>query len=153
MGVLFDYFRAPEVEEVRRKLDENEGYSPVPEFFDGVMLKTIDPGVILAQMIAMAADREWSADLVSERLIWPMSADRDLEYQGPWVTGIGDPARDALAGIEAGRAPELAERWAGIEEFFGDVDTEYLAEVIIELGELAARARAHGESLYCWSSL
>ncbi|MFI1990493.1 hypothetical protein [Actinoplanes sp. NPDC020271] len=152
MGVLIDYFRAPDVVAVREHLDEHDGDSPVGAF-DGVGLKWIEPGVTLARVIGFATDREWSVDLVDEKLVWPVGAERDMEYEGPWVSVLDDGSRDVLADIDAARIPELADRWAQIEEFHGLADPEHLREVLTELGALAARAREHGESLYAWMCL
>ncbi len=153
MGVLYDYFRAPSAAEVRRHLDEHDGSSPVPATFDGIELKTIDPAVILGQLVGFAIGQEWGLDLVNERLIWPEGAEQDMEYQGPWASSLDDRARDVLAGIPADQVSDLAERWAAVEEFGGYADPEFLREVVADFVALAARAREHGESLYCWSCL
>lgn len=153
MGVLFDYFRASGEAEVRRHMDENDAFSPVPATFDGIELKTIDPSVILGQLVAFAIGQEWSTDLVDERLIWPEGGEQDVTHQGPWVSVLDDVTRDTLAGIPAECVPDLAERWATVEEFGGFADPEFLRDVVADLAALAARAREHGESLYCWMSL
>jgi hypothetical protein len=153
MGVLYDYFRAPGVAEVHRHMGDNDGFSPVPATFDGIDLKNIDPSVTLGQLVGFATGREWSTDLVDERLIWPEGGEHDTAYQGPWVTVLDDRTRDVLAGIPADRMPELAERWATIEELDGLCDPELLHDVLADLAALAAQARGHGESLYCWMSL
>ncbi|GLY05890.1 hypothetical protein [Actinoplanes sp. NBRC 101535] len=152
MGVLYDYFRAPALDEVRRLLDDTEGESPLGTF-DGLDLKSLEPSVAVGQLIAAVLDQEWTMSLVADRLIWPMSAETDPEYDGPWVTVLGDHARDVLAGIPADRVPALATQWATAEEFHGHGDPSFLATVIPELSALASRAREAGESLYCWSSL
>jgi hypothetical protein len=152
MGVLYDYFRAPEVDQVRDLLDENDGFSPV-ERFEGIDLKWIDPGVILGKLVGFATGQEWSTSLVIDRLIWPVGAEQEMDYQGPWVTILNDEARDTLADIPVKRVAELAERWATVEEFRGYGDAEYLREVIAGFIGLAARAREHGESLFCWICL
>jgi hypothetical protein len=153
MGVLTDYFRAPGVAEVRRHMDENDACSPVPATFDGVELKGMDPAVMLGKLVGFATGREWSTDLVDDRLIWPEGGEQDLAHEGPWVTVLGDRARDVLAGIPAALAPELAERWAGIEEFDGTGDPEFLRTVVTDLIALSARAREQRESLFCWICL
>ncbi|GIM96140.1 hypothetical protein [Paractinoplanes toevensis] len=153
MGVLYDYFRAPGPAEVREHLDENDGESPVPSAFDGIELKSIDPTVLLGRLVGLATDREWSPDLAHDQLIWPAGAEQDMAYEGPWVTVLPDSARDVLAGIPADRIPGLADSWATAEEFGPFSDPEFLREVIAEFTTLAAQARTHGESLYCWMSL
>jgi hypothetical protein len=151
MGVRYDYFRAPSATDVRRHMDENDASSPVPATFDGVELKTIDPSVALGMLIAFATDKEWSVDLVNERLIWPEGGEHDTEYGGPWANSLDDRVRDVLAGIPADHVSTLAKRWATIEEFNGRIDLDLLCEVIAEFTALAVRARENGESLYCWS--
>ncbi|MEU8241258.1 hypothetical protein AB0C07_23685 [Actinoplanes missouriensis] len=153
MGVLYDYFRAPSVAAVRAHMDENEADSPLLGDFDGLALKTIDPSVILGQLVAFAMGREWGTDLVDDRLAWPENGEQDPEHEGPWVTVLDDRVRDVLAGIAADRVPELAERWAAVEEFGGFADADYLREVITDFTALATRAREQGESLYCWMTL
>jgi hypothetical protein len=71
MGVLYDYFRAPGLAEVRGHLDANEAFSPVPGTFTGIELKNIDAGVILGHLVGFATGQGWSKDLARERLIWP----------------------------------------------------------------------------------
>jgi hypothetical protein len=153
MGVLFDYFRAPGVAEVRRHLDEHEASSPVPGTFDGIELKMIDPAVILRKLVCFVIGANSDANSVNERLIWPEGGEQDLAHEGPWVTALDDRSRDVLAGISADRIPELAARWATVEEFGGHADPEFLRDVVADLAALAVRAREHHESLYCWICL
>ncbi len=134
-------------------MDENHASSPVPATFDGIDLKTIDPTVILGKLVASVTGQQWSTDLVDDRLIWPEGGEQDMTHEGPWVTVLGDHARDVLAGIPADRVPELAEQWAAAEEFRGHADEQFLREVLAGVTGLAVRARDHGESLYCWMSL
>lgn len=82
MGVLYDYFRAPGVAEVRRHMDESD-FSPVPGTFDGIELKSIDPNVILGKLVGFVVGREWSSDLVHDRLIWPEGGEQDSSHEGP----------------------------------------------------------------------
>jgi hypothetical protein len=76
MGVLTDYFRAPSVAAVLEQMAERDGGPLVSEgsessAFDGVELKSIDPPVALGRLVAFAMDRDYSSDLVNDRLIWP----------------------------------------------------------------------------------
>ena len=153
MGVLFDYFRAPGEAEVRQHLDENDAFSPVPATFDGIELKTIDPAVILGQLVGFVIGRQWSTELVNDRLIWPVDGEQDTAHEGPWVSVLDNRTRDVLADIPADRVPELAEQWSTVEEFGGFADPEFLRDVVADFTALAARARENGESLYCWISL
>ncbi|BBH70801.1 hypothetical protein ACTI_74860 [Actinoplanes sp. OR16] len=153
MGILYDYFRAPGDDAVRRRLDENDAMSPLDDPFPGIALKTIDPTVILGQLIAAALGRGWDVDLMKDRLIWPEGGEQDPGHEGPWVTRLSDQARDALAGIPADRVPALAEQWATAEEFHGYGDPEYLREVITDFIALTMQAGERNEAVYCWICL
>ncbi|MEV6302781.1 hypothetical protein AB0M02_25435 [Actinoplanes sp. NPDC051861] len=150
MGVLYDYFRAADAATVVRLMAENDGGSP--DEVELVDAKGIDPVVSLGKLIGFIVDEPWSVDLVRSSLVWP-SGDELEEHEGPWVEELGDRTRDALAGLDPARIPELATRWAGIEEFSGYADNELLASGITEMAALARNARDAGEHLYCWSSL
>ena len=67
---------------------------------------------------------------------------------------FNDDVRDVLAGVPPERIPELAARWARIDEFSwssdGQGDVDYLTAVVSGLVGLPQRAQAAGEHLYCW---
>ncbi|MBU2664914.1 hypothetical protein KOI35_15535 [Actinoplanes bogorensis] len=153
MGVLYDYFRAPSLAQVRAHMDENDAHSPVPGTFDGIELKNFDPGVVLGRLVGFVTGQEWNTELVRDRLIWPEGAEQDMEYEGPWVVVLPDGVRDILAGIPAERMTELAERWAAIDELSPHADPEFMRELVSEFAALAARARENDDSLFCWMSL
>jgi hypothetical protein len=156
MGVLCDYFRAAD-DEAARKLMAATGGGPVvtdgPPLADAVEAKGIDPAVILGKLVGLALGVPWSTDLTRAHLVWPENAEDDPEYAGPWVTGVNDQTRDALAGIGEDRAPELAECWGQIEEFSRYADLSALQPLVRDFAGLASRARTAGESLYCWICL
>ncbi|WP_433385055.1 hypothetical protein ACQPZX_06390 [Actinoplanes sp. CA-142083] len=133
---LYDYFRAPTVDAVRQRMDADSS-SPLPAF-DGDDFKSMDPSVVLGELVAVATGQPWSTTLVGDSLIWPADP---AEHEGPWVTVLGDEARDTLAAIPASRFAELAAQWAGT----GDVIERIVA--------LAGRARDNDESLFCWMAL
>jgi hypothetical protein len=145
--LLADYFRAPSVAAAQQQLTEQDGGSPLG-VFDGENLKNLDPTVILGQFVALATGRPYSVDLIATNLIW-----EDPSSEGPWVTVFDDRVRDTLAGISADRLPALAEQWATIEEFHGQVEPPHLRAVAEQLMALASRAREAGEPLFCWMSL
>ncbi|MBV2152376.1 hypothetical protein [Kitasatospora sp. SUK 42] len=182
MGVLTDYFRAPDAATVVRALELTGGGRP--EFFgegpggnsggnsgggsggafDGVEAKRLDPGVVLAELVAAIRDEPWQVDLVVETPVWPTTpepgpgrtdgpADEDDPWTtGPWVTELDDATRDTLAQVPDERVPEAVARWAQAEEC-GAADPSDLLPVAEELIALARRARAAGERLYCWICL
>jgi hypothetical protein len=143
---LFDYFRAPAADAVRQHM-EADATSPLATF-DGADFRNIDPTVVLGQLIAFATGRPWSPSLTGDTLIWPADP---CDHEGPWVTVLADETRDALATIPAAQLPNLAERWSAIDELTADPDS--LRPVIERFTALAAEARTHDESLFCWMSL
>ncbi|MGW2372790.1 hypothetical protein [Kitasatospora sp. NPDC001683] len=166
MGVLTDYFRAPDAAAVVRALELTEGSLPAfgevsDEAFDGVMAKHVDPCVVLGQLVAAIRAEPWRVDLVAQTPVWPTTPqpgpdgpwDEDEPWStGPWVTELGDATRDALAEVGDDRIPAAVARWAEAEEWHGadPADLLPLAEGLIAL---ARRARAAGERLYCWICL
>jgi hypothetical protein len=158
MGVLYDYFRSADAAAVAKLMEATAGHSPLyPDgaaAADGIDAKGIEPVVTLGQLIAMILDVEWESDLANGDLVWP-AGESDEDDDGPWVQAVNQRARDALAGVDDARLPELAERWAGIEELRADSPeaVEGLRAVATDLVGLARRARAAGDQLYCWMSL
>lgn len=158
MGVLFDYFRAADPAAVAKLMEATAGHSPIypdgPVVADGVDAKGIEPVVTLGQLIAMILDVEWDTALADGDLVWP-AGESGEDDDGPWVQAVNQQARDALAGVDDARLPELAERWAGIEELSAASPeaVEGLHAVATDLVALARRARAAGDQLYCWMSL
>ncbi|MER7754778.1 hypothetical protein [Kitasatospora sp. NPDC097643] len=163
MGVLTDYFRAPDAAAVVRAMERDDrmlvgGRDPV---FDGVEAKRVDPNVVLAQLVAAIRREPWRVDLVADAPVWPTTAppgpegledEDDPWVTGPWVTELDTATRDALAGVPDDLVPEAVARWARAEEL-GGVDPEFLLPLAEELIALARRARAAGEQLYCWICL
>ncbi|MFF3918992.1 hypothetical protein ACFYZB_37185 [Streptomyces sp. NPDC001852] len=163
MGVLTDYFRAPDATTVVRALERTEGGSPVLTGFglDGVQAKRLDPDVVLGELVAAVCRVPWSPDLVAEVSVWPATpepgpdgpaSEDDPWATGPWVTELDTAVRDALAGVPDADVPAAVARWVRSEELHGALaeDMQPLAE---ELIGLARRARAAGERLYCWICL
>ncbi|GAA3000029.1 hypothetical protein [Actinokineospora diospyrosa] len=153
MGVLTDYFRAADAGVVVRYLELSEAASPVGEF-DGVQAKSVDPDVVLGQLVAAALGGSYE-DLDS-RPVWPTSPpptdvpeEGDPWAEGPWVSELDAPVRDALAGVSDVAAVTAV--WVEAEEVFGEA-AEW-EPFVAELVALARRARDAGESLFCWVCL
>jgi hypothetical protein len=151
---LNDYFRASGPDVAARALDQVGGpliADPAPGelTFDGVAVKNADPAVALGQLVAFVREVPWDPDVVRSDLLRP----EETPEQGPWLVWVDDATRDTLAGIAEDRIPELAERWAAIEEFGGYADADDLRDLIAALAELARRATAAGDHLYCWMCL
>ncbi|GHF85793.1 hypothetical protein GCM10018790_74110 [Kitasatospora xanthocidica] len=166
MGVLTDYFRAPDAAAVVRALELTGGGRP--DFdggsgagFDGVEAKRVDPYVVLGRLVAAIREEAWLPDVVPEKPVWPATPppgpdgpqDEDDPWAtGPWVTELGTTARDTLAGVPDERLPEVVAQWALAEEWDG-ANASDLLPLAEELIDLARRARAAGEQLYCWICL
>ncbi|MGA5818418.1 hypothetical protein ACPC54_11225 [Kitasatospora sp. NPDC094028] len=158
MGVLTDYFRAPDAAAVVRELELTEGGRPV---FDGVEAKGIDPGVVLGRLVAALRQEPWRVDLVADQPIWPTTPppgpdsrpdDDDPWSTGPWVTELDAATRDTLAAATGPRLAAAVEEWARAEELYGAHPSDLLP-LAQEFTALARRARAAGERLYCWICL
>jgi hypothetical protein len=149
--LLFDYFRAPDADAVRRVVDAGDGCTPMGEVFDGIDARRVDPAIVLGMLIAAIRQVPWSPDLVRERLVWPAGGEQDLDHEGPWVTELNASARDALA--EAGDLPRVAREWARIEELGGHLDVAEAQAFIETMAGLARRAREADELMFCWMSL
>ncbi|MFC3743908.1 hypothetical protein [Paractinoplanes deccanensis] len=149
---MTDYFRAHSVPAIQAELTLHEGDQPAT-VGDWVAAKSVEPTVVLGQLIAFARDEPWTPATVNDRLVWPEGGEQDTTHEGPWITVLDDATRDTLATIPDDRVPALAARWATIEEVPPAADAAYLAELMAELIALARRARESGDSLLCWMSL
>ncbi|RCV47741.1 hypothetical protein [Marinitenerispora sediminis] len=165
MGVSHDYFRAVDAPAAVRVMDQPGGPAGRGSPWDALDGRGVDPHVVLARLVAIARGAEGRSRLLDATPVWPAGACpehwEDLPADSPWVTGPWieelDPAvRDALADVDNARLPDLAARWARIEEFqppYGAVDEAALQAFLERLVQLARRARDAGERLYCWSCL
>ncbi|MEV5826911.1 hypothetical protein AB0L25_15145 [Spirillospora sp. NPDC052242] len=170
MGVLYDYFRAPDQKTALMLLDVGDGVPAGPTTvhadMDALDAKGIDPYVVLGQLIAFLLDVPWSVDLIDTVSVWPPeetkpASTEDFErlpadspwHTGPWLEEFSDRIRDALADADDGALPSIAERWARIEEFGGHMDAAGARDVIDGFVALARRARRASDRLYCWCCL
>lgn len=156
VGVLFDYFRAadPGAAVLTDGPDWAGPFHPPAgvERFDGVDAKGIDPVVMLGQLVGFVQGVTSIADLVDTTGA-ALRADEQDDHANHGVLEILDETRDVLASVAAEQVPELAARWAEIEEFGGYADADALAGTVTELVALSRRAEAAGEHLFCWWSL
>jgi hypothetical protein len=165
MGVLTDYFRAPDRAAVLALLEVDVSSPLRDTAFDGVALKVIDPVVLLGKLVSAITGAEWSPSLTAAEPIYPPADTRpdadgwhDLPEEslwatGPWVYELGERVRDALATLPSERLASVAAKWSGSEEFRGGLDQEVAEELVGELRALAERSVNAGERLYCWTSL
>lgn len=157
MGSFYDYFRAPDADAVKSLMESldgapllREGYDPPVEVVD---VKIADPDVILGQLVGFVLNTPWEVDLMDTQLVWPSEA--EAAYSEQLTVSIGDRARDALASIEDAQLPELAARWAGVEElsYYTDMGPQATMPYLTDLVGLTRRAKTNGEHLYCCMSL
>jgi len=169
VGVLFDYFRAPDREAALRLLDQGDGVPCGPATFgasvDALDAKGIDPDVILGKLVGLILAVPWSVDLVETVGVWPPEGrPRSLEEMdrlpeesswntGPWVEELGNRIRDAFAEVDDYALPSVADEWARIEEFGGRTDAAFALDFIEKFVALARRARQANDRLYCWMCL
>ncbi|GAA2664994.1 hypothetical protein GCM10010412_040940 [Nonomuraea recticatena] len=163
MGVLYDYYRAADRQAAMAEPDRGRAESGSPSF-DAVDAKGIDPVVILGQLVALIRDVPYDLDLVRTITLYPPpeggpqsleeweALPEDSPYkEGPGIEELPADVRDSLAGVPDARLADLAERWGQIEEFFGRPDEGYLTTLMGELRELAQRAQAEEQMIYCWT--
>jgi hypothetical protein len=147
VGVLFDYFRAPDASTAAAVLERLGGpRDPDAPLLDAVAGKGFEPEVMLRKLQSLLTGVPYEA--LPEAELLAMEGE-----DGPWIVQLSEELRDALADAQASRLPAVAERWVRTEEFWDQATT---AEVLPFLGEvtaLARRARQAGERLYCWICL
>jgi hypothetical protein len=155
MGVLFDYFRAEDVQAVAHVMKRARG-GPVVRSRDGLPLadavdaKGIDPFVALSTLVALIRAVPWSPDLVPSSEVWPRTD--GFSKTGPRVLDLDDAARDALAGLDDDELAAVALRWANTAQM-SHWSAEDVVPMTAELVGLARRARASGDRLFCWVAL
>ncbi|MEU8136970.1 hypothetical protein [Streptodolium elevatio] len=166
MGVLFDYFRAPDAGAAIRALERDGGPNgrggPGQPVFDALDAKGIDHAVMLTQLVDIIRGESTdfttvtALDFVS---VWPSSTPPTGDEwttlpegspwrEGPWIDELGQRTLDGLADADDARLPEISARWGREAGLDGD-----LAELVAEFVALARRARDAGDRLYCWSCL
>jgi hypothetical protein len=150
VGVLFDYFRAPDASTAVAVLDRVGGPMAGPDapVLDAVDGKGYEPAVMMGKLQSLLTGVPYE-ELPSEELELLAMEGED----GPWIVQLSEELRDALADAQLGRLPAVAEQWVRTEEFW---EQPPAAEVLPFLGEvtaLARRARQAGERLYCWICL
>ena len=146
MGVLFDYFRAPDASTAAAVLERLGGPRDPDAPLDAVAGKGFEPEVMLRKLQSLLTGVPYH-ELPEGELLAMEGED------GPWIVQLSEELRDALADAQPSRLPAVAEQWVRTEEFW---DQATAAEVLPFLGEvtaLAGRAQQAGERLYCWIRL
>jgi hypothetical protein len=150
MGVLYDYFRAPDDDAAAAVADRPGGpLTSNGAVFDGVVARGIDPIVTLGQLLAFVRGVTWNPELVEADQL-ARAADRQA-----WVERLGELARDGLADAADEALPEIVVKWSQAEDFClpEQADGAQLLALVTDLVGLARRARAADQLLYCWCCL
>lgn len=177
MGLLFDYFAANSDEDAGTAIyrlggpgahsapgnpppSERRGWfrrSPatpdataglIPAAFDTVQDTGIDPVVQMGTLEELLTGRPYD-EVVADPRSGHQIAIRDNGERA--VCTVTQTLTEALANLPRARAHEVAAAWAQTEEFWGAADPDDLQSVLLDLSALADRARANGQSLYCWA--
>jgi hypothetical protein len=168
MGVLYDYFQAPDrATAVNWAIGPSGDWTnclPLDEIgADWIDAKGTDPVIVLGELVGHASSvpfggrRDEPAVVWPDLTEWPYPRGADTDDQSPWHLGLTlqelpDSWRDTLAGIGDDAVPTVAAQWYGVEEarFADQLDAEYCARMFIAL---ARRAQAAGTRLYCRCSV
>jgi hypothetical protein len=149
VGVLFDYFRAPDASTAAAVLERLGGpRDPEAPPLDAVAGKGFEPAVMLRKLQSLLTGVPYDQLPEAEVELLAMEGE-----DGPWIVQLSEELRDALADAQPSRLPAVAEQWVRTEEFW---EQPPAAEVLPFLGEvtaLARRARQADERLYCWICL
>lgn len=149
MGVLFDYFRAPDASTAAAVLHRLGGpTTPDPDapLVDAVEGKGFEPEVMLRTLQSLLTGTPYE-ELPDGELVATEAED------GPWIMQLSEELRDALADAQPSRLPAVAEQWVRTEEFWEEPTADDVLPFLGELTALAGRARQAGERLYCWICL
>ncbi|MFC4911238.1 hypothetical protein [Actinomadura gamaensis] len=163
MGVLTDYFRAPDDEAVIRLLDRTRGHSPIvgrKPSFDGVEAKGVDPGVVLGSLVATIRGVPWDVQQVKVSQVWPPASEQEPDpseddpfQDGPWAFALDDPTRDTLAGVAPADVTALVVTFVERTEELRGGGADEWRPVVEDLIGLARTARDADQHLYCWACL
>jgi hypothetical protein len=149
MGVLFDYFRAPDASTATAVLERVGGpTTPDPDapVLDAVAGKGFEPEVMLRTLQSLLTGVPY--DELPEAELVAMEGE-----DGPWILQLSEELRDALADAPARRLPAVAEQWVRTEEFWEHPPGTEVVPFLGEVTALARRAQQAGECLYCWICL
>ncbi|MFD4501812.1 hypothetical protein [Streptomyces sp. NPDC058457] len=165
MGVLYDYFHAAD-----HTTAVNQAIGPDGDWLRGTSLeetgadwidaKSLDPNVVLGQLVAYAEGIPFADQQDAPELVWPeppYPEDEPTDLDSPWGTGLvlqqlPDHWRDILAALPEDAVPMVAAQWYEIEEV-GFADYLDAKDTVGTFTALAFRARMAGAHLYCRCSL
>jgi hypothetical protein len=153
MGVLYDYFRAPD-DTAATRLGQTVG-GPVAAGHPGVVeTKWVDPRVRVAQVLTHLQGIPWTYDASRVIRVMPQEEPGPDNWDVPTVERLADQIRDVLADVPVESRAEVGRWWATTEEFTRDrADPTYVEALCESILALCSDARDNGDHVYVWSSL
>lgn len=144
MGFLSDYFSAPSDEAAARAVGIDVDLREPP--YDVLQMKNLIPDYHLVPVEAFLTGR--SAEAVKEN---PRNGHllAQVEDHQVVVVTLSDELTASLASASSERLAAAAESWSGFEDFQG-TNTSGLLGFLVDLADLARRATARNERLYCY---
>lgn len=149
MGVLYDYFSAPNDEQAVQVLEVEGGPTSADSGFDAGTLGGIDPVVQLGTLEALLTGTPYDDVTDDPRAGHNLAMSEDYDRI---VITVTDALATALAAADDARLAEVAEPWSQTEELEG-ADPAQLAAFARDLAALARRAAAADHRLYCWTCI
>jgi hypothetical protein len=114
VGVLFDYFRAPDASTAAAVLERLGGpRDPDAPPLDAVAGKGFEPAVMLRKLQSLLTGVPYDQLPEAEVELLAMEGE-----DGPWIVQLSEELRDALADAQPSRLPAVAEQWVRTEEFW-----------------------------------
>lgn len=166
MGVLFDYFIAPNDSAAAAVIDQVGGPSaaPVskPSRFGGLLgRRPKDDGVHQTEVLRTGVDPVVQGGTLEELLTGRPYAEIASDPRSGNALAVRDGGErlvltltegltEALAAADDDRLAEVAVPWSETEEFWGLATPDELAHILRDLAALARSARSKGHSVYCW---
>lgn len=152
MGVLFDYFAAKSDAEAAAVIDRVGGpgsseTDPDLVVYDTLSVQGIEPVVQLGTLEELLTNRPYDEVADNPRNGHAVAVRGNGERL---VLTITDSLATALAQATDEDLQRIAVPWSQTEEFWGAADPDVLGSVLIDLADLARRADANGNRLYCW---
>lgn len=152
MGIVTEYFAAA-TDEVAAEALRIPGGPGAPENgspprFDSVTLPSVDPFIMLAGLAQALSGRPYGEITADPRHGALVGSSGD---EGPWIVTITDDLAKDLASVAPARLGRAIRHW--MRESEPPVPAHRLTSAVLLLAELATRAVADGDGLYCWTSL
>ena len=168
MGVLYDYFSAPDDAAAAAVIDRDGGPGSTglaaptgSRIFGRRRQQPAQGGLAYPTVADTGIDPVVQCGTLEELLTGRPY--EDIETDPRWsqalairdegerlVLTLTDSLVDALAGADADQLASVAVPWSKTEEFWGAGDPAALASFLVDLSATAKGARARGETLYCW---